>query len=51
MSEALQELAAHIELKRPGEVLATAIAFGERNVTVTLAGLVDFVEFLRVDRN
>ena len=51
MSEALQELAAHIELKRPAEVLATGIAFGELNVTVTLAGIVGFVEFLRTDRN
>ena len=51
MSEALRELAAHIELKRPAEVLATDIAFGELNVTATLAGLPDFVEFLRADRS
>ncbi len=51
MSEALQELAAHIELKRPDEVVETAIAFGELNVSVTLAGLTDFVEFLRSDRS
>ncbi|WP_413850543.1 NADH-quinone oxidoreductase subunit C [Albidovulum sp.] len=51
MSEALQELAAHIELKRPAEVLATEIAFGELNVTVTPSGIADFVEFLRTDRN
>ena len=51
MSEALQELAAHLELKRPDEVVATEIAFGELNVTVTLAGLTDFVEFLRADRS
>jgi NADH-quinone oxidoreductase subunit C len=51
MSEALQELAAHIEIKRPDEVVATEIAFGELNVTVTLAGLTDFVEFLRADRS
>ncbi|WP_347313015.1 NADH-quinone oxidoreductase subunit C [Defluviimonas sp. SAOS-178_SWC] len=50
MSEALEELAAHIELKRPAEVLATEIACGELNVTVTSGGLPDFVEFLRVDR-
>ncbi len=50
MSEALEELAAHIELKRPAEVLATGIAFGELTVTVTLAGLPEFVEFLRADR-
>ncbi|MDI3335028.1 NADH-quinone oxidoreductase subunit C [Defluviimonas aestuarii] len=51
MSEALQELAVHLELKRPDEVIATEIAFGELNVTVTLAGLVDFIEFLRADRS
>ncbi len=51
MSEALQELAAHIELKRPDDVVKTAIDFGELNVTITLASLVDFVEFLRVDRS
>ncbi|MCV2871017.1 NADH-quinone oxidoreductase subunit C [Defluviimonas sp. WL0050] len=51
MSEALQEIAAHIELKRPDEVVATEIAFGELNVTVTLAGLKDFIEFLRSDRS
>ena len=41
MSEALRELAAHIELKRPAEVLATDIAFGELNVTATLAGSIE----------
>jgi NADH-quinone oxidoreductase subunit C len=51
MSEALQELAAHLELKRPTEVSGTSVAHGELTVTVTLAGLVDFVEFLRSDRN
>jgi NADH-quinone oxidoreductase subunit C len=51
MTEALQELAAHIEMKRPDCVVATEIAFGELTITATLAGLVDFVEFLRADRN
>ncbi|MDW4548187.1 NADH-quinone oxidoreductase subunit C [Defluviimonas sp. D31] len=51
MSEDLQELSLHIELKRPDEVVATEIAFGELNVTVTAAGLVSFIEFLRADRN
>ena len=50
MSEALQELAAHIEIKRPDDVLATEIAYGELNVTVTPAGIVGFVDFLRADR-
>ena len=51
MSEALKDLAAHIEIKRRDEVISTEIAFGELNVAVTLAGLVDFVEFLRSDGN
>ncbi len=51
MSEALEELAAHIEMKRADAVISTEIAYGELNVTVTLAGLVDFVEFLHADRN
>lgn len=51
MSEALRELAAHIELKRTAEVVETTMAHGELTVTVTLAGLPAFVEFLRADRN
>ncbi|NCU19455.1 NADH-quinone oxidoreductase subunit C [Candidatus Falkowbacteria bacterium] len=49
MPESLRELAAHIEVRRPGDVLATEVAFGELTVTVTPSGLVDFVEFLRTD--
>ncbi|WP_417262086.1 NADH-quinone oxidoreductase subunit C [Celeribacter sp.] len=49
MSEALQELAAHIEIKRPNDVLKTEVAYGELTVTVTSAGIVDFVEFLKTD--
>ncbi|MGC1428077.1 MAG: NADH-quinone oxidoreductase subunit C [Albidovulum sp.] len=51
MSEALQELSAHIELKRPDTVITSTVAFGELCMTVTLAGLTDFVEFLRSDRS
>ena len=51
MSAALEELAAHIEIKRPNDVVATEVAFGELNVTATLAGIVEFVEFLRADQN
>ncbi|MCV2869782.1 NADH-quinone oxidoreductase subunit C [Defluviimonas sp. WL0002] len=51
MSAALQELAAHIELKRPNEVVSTEVAFGELSVTATLSGIVEFVEFLRADQN
>ena len=49
MSDELQELAAHLELKRPECVLATEIAFGELNVDVAPAALVGFVEFLKTD--
>eukprot|EP00163_Fabomonas_tropica_P005602 TRINITY_DN15188_c0_g1_i1.p1 TRINITY_DN15188_c0_g1~~TRINITY_DN15188_c0_g1_i1.p1 ORF type:complete len:201 (-),score=24.57 TRINITY_DN15188_c0_g1_i1:263-865(-) len=49
MSEALQELGAHIEFKRPDDVISTELAFGELTVTVTPAGIVDFVEFLQLD--
>ncbi|MCB2095106.1 MAG: NADH-quinone oxidoreductase subunit C [Rhodobacteraceae bacterium] len=50
MSEALQELAAHIETKHAAEVVSTAVAHGELTVSVTPAGLVGFVDFLRTDR-
>jgi NADH-quinone oxidoreductase subunit C len=49
MSEALQELGAYLELKRQDAVIATELAFGELNVTVQLAHLESFVEFLRDD--
>ncbi|MBW0157736.1 NADH-quinone oxidoreductase subunit C [Sedimentimonas flavescens] len=51
MSEALQELAAHIELKRADDVVSTEIAFGELTVTVTAGNIVSFLEFLRDDPN
>lgn len=49
MSEALKELAAHIEIKRPDDVVSTEIAYGELNVTVKANRIVDFVEFLKTD--
>lgn len=49
MSEALQELAAHIEIKRPNDVLSSEQAYGELTLRVTSAGIVDFVEFLKTD--
>ncbi|MCX7645546.1 MAG: NADH-quinone oxidoreductase subunit C, partial [Rhodobacteraceae bacterium] len=49
MSEALRELGAHIELKRPDSVLAWHVAHGELTVQVAPAALVSFVEFLRSD--
>ena len=51
MSEALEELAAHIALKRPDDVLSQDIAFGELTLTVDVARIVSFVEFLRSDQN
>ena len=49
MSEALQELAALIELKQPDAVIASHIAFGELTVEVQPALIESFVEFLRDD--
>lgn len=49
MSEALEILAAHLELKRPDDVISTEITFGELTVTVAPAGIVDFVDFLKID--
>jgi NADH-quinone oxidoreductase subunit C len=51
MSDALRELATHIELKRPDCVLSWDVAHGELTVTVALSSLVRFVEFLRDDSN
>jgi NADH-quinone oxidoreductase subunit C len=49
MSEALEILAAHLEIKRPDDVVSTEITFGELTVTVSPAGIVDFVDFLQSD--
>jgi len=49
MSEALNDLAQHLELKRSDCVLSHEVAFGELNVNVAPANLVSFVEFLRAD--
>jgi NADH-quinone oxidoreductase subunit C len=51
MSEALTELATHIELKRPDCVVSWTVAHEELTVTVALSSLVSFVEFLRDDGN
>ena len=51
MSEALNELATHIELKRPDCVLDWEVARGELTMNVAPASLVSFVEFLRSDGN
>ncbi|PPB81820.1 NADH dehydrogenase subunit C [Albidovulum inexpectatum] len=49
MAQDLQELAAHLELKRPDDVIETRIAHDELTVTVATSRIVDFVEFLRND--
>lgn len=51
MSDALIELGAHIEVKRPDCVLRHAVEFGELNVEIAPSSLVSFVEFLKADRN
>ena len=50
MSEALNELGTHIELKRHDSVLSWVVANGELTVTVLSSNLVGFVEFLKTDQ-
>ena len=49
MSEALNELGLHLETKRHDCVVSWEVAHGELTVTVALAQLVGFVEFLKTD--
>ena len=49
MSEALQELAAHIGFKQPDAVLGAHVAFGELTLDVAAGQLEALVEFLRTD--
>ncbi|KUJ76775.1 NADH-quinone oxidoreductase chain 5 [Ruegeria marisrubri] len=51
MSEALKELGALIEIKRPDCVLSWDVSFGELNVDVAPSNLVEFVEYLKSDQN
>jgi NADH-quinone oxidoreductase subunit C len=51
MTEALNELGALLEAKRPDCVLGWDIAYGELNVDVAPANIVEFVEFLKSDQN
>jgi len=51
MSDALNELGAHVEARRPDCVLSWAVARGELTLEVSAASLVSFVEFLKSDRN
>lgn len=49
MTAALQELAAHIELKRPDCVISTEISFNELTVVATPNSIVGLVAFLKTD--
>ena len=51
MSEALKELGAQLEPKRADCVLSWDVTHGELNVDVAPSNLVEFVEFLKSDRN
>ena len=51
MTAALNELGAHIELKRPDCVLSYSVDHGELNVNVAPTNLTGLVEFLRSDPN
>ena len=50
MSEALTELATHIQTMRPECVLGWAVAFGDLTLEVTPSSLVGFVDFLKTDQ-
>ena len=49
MSDALNELGALIEAKRPDCVLSWDVTFGELNIEATLSSLAGFMEFLKTD--
>ncbi len=49
MTEALQELGTHLELKRTDCVLSWDVAHDELTVTIAPSSLVSFVEFLKTD--
>ncbi|MAC78916.1 MAG: NADH-quinone oxidoreductase subunit C [Rhodobacteraceae bacterium] len=49
MTEALNELGAHIEMKRPDCVLGYEVAFGELTINVAPASITAFVDFLMSD--
>ena len=50
MTNALNELGTHIELKRPDCVLSWEVAHDELNVDVALSNIVGLVEFLKTDQ-
>ncbi len=49
MSEALMELGAHIEMRRPNAVVGWAVANGELTVEVVASQIVALVDFLKAD--
>jgi len=49
MTDALNELGAYVEAKRPDCVLAWDVAHGELNMDVALANIAGLVEFLKAD--
>jgi NADH-quinone oxidoreductase subunit C len=49
MSEAMNDLGAHLEAKRPDCILSYDVAFGELTVNVAPANIVGFAEFLKTD--
>lgn len=51
MTEALTELGAQIEAKRPDCVVAWEVSFGELNIDVTPSNIAGLVEFLKSDPN
>ncbi len=51
MSEALQELGALIELKRPDDVVGWSVTHGELTIDIAPQGVVAFMEFLAGDQS
>ena len=49
MTDALQELGLHIEMKRPDCVVSWEVTHGELTVTIAPSSLVGFVDFLKTD--
>lgn len=49
MSDALNELATHLEVTRPDCIVSTDIAFEELTATVALGSLLGFAEFIKSD--
>jgi NADH-quinone oxidoreductase subunit C len=49
MTEALQELGQHIELKRSDCVLSWEVVHDELTITVALSNIVGFIDFLKTD--